>query len=142
MVCCWCRQFTAGQQHVHDESSGRPSIITDDLLELVQEHIMEDRHFTIMELGSHFLLPVAQNYHGALVPQKIECHSNRHQNTKQSTGRSNTMMMAMSFWIISLQVMKRGLNTLTQEQSSSQCIGITVDLPAGLKSSRLCQRGK
>ena len=36
----WCRQFTAGRQHVHDEHSGKPSIIMDDLVELVQEHIM------------------------------------------------------------------------------------------------------
>ena len=44
MVRRWCRQFTAGRQHVHDEErSGRPSIITDDLVELVRESIMENR---------------------------------------------------------------------------------------------------
>ncbi|KDR21819.1 hypothetical protein L798_02621, partial [Zootermopsis nevadensis] len=36
MVRRWCRQFSAGRQSVHDEKrSGRPSIITDDLVELV-----------------------------------------------------------------------------------------------------------
>ena len=56
MVRRWCRQFIAGQQHVHDEErSGRPSIITDDLVKLVPERIMENRRFTITELSSHFL---------------------------------------------------------------------------------------
>jgi hypothetical protein len=55
MVRRWCRQFSAGRQSVHDEKrSGRPSIITDDLVELVRERIMENRHFTITELSSHF----------------------------------------------------------------------------------------
>ena len=39
---------------MHDEHSGRPSIITGDLVELVRERIMENRRFTIMELASHF----------------------------------------------------------------------------------------
>lgn len=54
MVRRWCRQFSAGRQSVHDEKrSGRPSIITDDLVELVWEHIMENRRVTITELSSH-----------------------------------------------------------------------------------------
>ncbi|PNF17893.1 hypothetical protein B7P43_G02234 [Cryptotermes secundus] len=54
MACRWCRQFSAGRQSVHDEKrSGRPSIITDDLVELVRECIMENRRVTITELGSH-----------------------------------------------------------------------------------------
>ncbi|PNF25373.1 hypothetical protein B7P43_G10916 [Cryptotermes secundus] len=54
MVRCWCRQFSAGRQSVHDEThSGWPSIITDDLVELVREHIMENRRITIIELSSH-----------------------------------------------------------------------------------------
>ena len=51
MVHCWCRQFTAGQQHVHDEEhSGRLSLITDDLVELMQLCIMENCRFTFTEL--------------------------------------------------------------------------------------------
>ena len=54
MVRRWCRQFSAGRQSVHDEKrSGRPSIITDSLVELVRERIMENRRVTITELGSH-----------------------------------------------------------------------------------------
>ena len=37
----WCRQFTAGRQHVHDEErSWRPPIISDDLVELFRERII------------------------------------------------------------------------------------------------------
>ena len=37
-----------------EERSGRPSICTDDPVELVRERIMENRRFAIMELSSHF----------------------------------------------------------------------------------------
>ena len=37
----WCRQYTAGRQYVHDERSGKPSIITDDLVELVREPLAQ-----------------------------------------------------------------------------------------------------
>ena len=56
-----------------EEYSGRASIITDDLVELVWECIMENYRFTIMELSGHFPLFVAQNCHGAPVAQKIVC---------------------------------------------------------------------
>ena len=40
---------------MHDEErSERPSIIMQDLVELVQERIMENLCFTITELSSHF----------------------------------------------------------------------------------------
>ena len=60
---------------MHGKRSGRPSIITDDLVELVREHFMENRRFTITELSSHlpleFLLLVAQHCHGEPVVLKI-----------------------------------------------------------------------
>ena len=57
---------------MHDEErSGNSSIITDDLVELVGERIMENRRFTSTELSSHFPLLVAQNCHGAPVVQEI-----------------------------------------------------------------------
>ena len=37
-----------------EERSGMPSIITDDLVELVRERIMENPRFTITELSSHY----------------------------------------------------------------------------------------
>ncbi|KAJ4445410.1 hypothetical protein ANN_07215 [Periplaneta americana] len=55
MVRRWCRQFTGGRQNVHDEArSGRPSIVTDDLVEQVRQRIVENRRYTIRELSSHF----------------------------------------------------------------------------------------
>ena len=52
-----------------------------------------------------------------------------------------TMMMATSFWTESSQVMKCGLHTSLQKPNSSQCIGITVNLPARRNSGRLCLHG-
>ena len=74
MVSRWWRQFTAGRQYVHEECGGRPSIIMDNLVELVWECIMENHRFAIMELSSHFPLLVSQKCHGAPVVQKIVCH--------------------------------------------------------------------
>ncbi|PNF19635.1 hypothetical protein B7P43_G01081 [Cryptotermes secundus] len=51
---CGYGGLLAGRQSVHDEKrSGQPSIITDDLVELVREHVMENRRVTIAELSSH-----------------------------------------------------------------------------------------
>ena len=56
---------------MHDEEgSGRLSIITDDLVELVRERIMENSRFRITKLSSNLPLLVAQNCHGAPVVQK------------------------------------------------------------------------
>ncbi|KAJ4436137.1 hypothetical protein ANN_18764 [Periplaneta americana] len=55
MVRRWYRQFSEGRQSVHDEErSGRPSLINDDHVEVVRQCIMENRHFMITELSSHF----------------------------------------------------------------------------------------
>ena len=47
-----------------------------------------------------------------------------------------------NFWTRSSQMMKRGLRTLPQKPSSSQCIHIPVDLPVRHNSSRLCRHLK
>ena len=55
MVRHWCRQFSEGRQSVHDEErNGRSSLINDDLVELVQQRVMENRCFTITDLSRHF----------------------------------------------------------------------------------------
>ncbi|GFS54198.1 HTH_48 domain-containing protein [Trichonephila clavipes] len=44
----WVRAFKDGRENVHDEPrSGRSSVITDDLVNAVDEKIREDRQFTI-----------------------------------------------------------------------------------------------
>lgn len=51
----WCIRFKNGRTNVHDEErSGRPSIVTDDLLAKVDEKIRENRRFTITELSLCF----------------------------------------------------------------------------------------
>ncbi|GFU21283.1 HTH_48 domain-containing protein [Trichonephila clavipes] len=47
----WCVQFKNGRTNVRDEEkSGRPSIVTDELVTKVDEDIRENRRFTVMEL--------------------------------------------------------------------------------------------
>ncbi|GFX95014.1 histone-lysine N-methyltransferase SETMAR [Trichonephila clavipes] len=51
----WVRAFKDGRKNVHDEPrSGRPSVITDDLVKAVDEKIREDRRFTISTLALEF----------------------------------------------------------------------------------------
>ncbi|GFV86121.1 uncharacterized protein TNCV_671181 [Trichonephila clavipes] len=82
MVHRWCRQFLEGCQSVHNEErSGRPSLIKVDLVELVRQRVMENRHFTITELSSQFI-QISQSLLHEIVTkhppavQKIEdvCH--------------------------------------------------------------------
>lgn len=51
----WVRAFNDGRENVHDEPrSGRPSIITEDLIKAVEEKIYENRRFTISSLALEF----------------------------------------------------------------------------------------
>ncbi|GFU48381.1 HTH_48 domain-containing protein [Trichonephila clavipes] len=51
----WVRAFKDGRENVHDEPRfGRPSVITDDLVNAVDEKIREDRRFTISPLALEF----------------------------------------------------------------------------------------
>ena len=93
---------------MHDEErSGRSSLITDNLVELVRERIMENRSFTITEFSSHFPLLVAQNCHGAPV-QKIVCQVGTKASDTRTQSKAHevridisaaaTMMTGRSFW--------------------------------------------
>jgi hypothetical protein len=47
MVRRWCRMFSEGRTNVHDDDrSGRPSLVTVNLLDQVNEKIRENRRFT------------------------------------------------------------------------------------------------
>jgi transposase len=47
--------FSEGRTNVHDnDRSGRPSLVTADLLDQVNEKIRENRRFTMSELSKHF----------------------------------------------------------------------------------------
>jgi hypothetical protein len=42
----WCRMFNEGRTNVHDDDlSGRPSLVTADLLDQVNEKILKNRRF-------------------------------------------------------------------------------------------------
>jgi hypothetical protein len=50
-----CRMFKDGRKNIHDEErSGRPSVVSDDLVRSVDQKICERRRFTISELLCEF----------------------------------------------------------------------------------------
>lgn len=51
----WVRSFKNGRKNVHDEErSGRPSVVSDELVEKINAKIRDNRRFTISELSSEF----------------------------------------------------------------------------------------
>jgi transposase len=51
----WCRMFKDGRIDVHDEErSGRPSVMSDDLVQSVDQKICERRCFTNSELSCEY----------------------------------------------------------------------------------------
>jgi transposase len=51
----WCTLFKDGQTKVHDEErSGRPSAVSDDLAQGIDQKICERWHFTVSELSFEF----------------------------------------------------------------------------------------
>ena len=52
----WCREFSEGKTDVHDDQrSGRPFLISHDLLQEIEGEILANRHVTITEL--HHIIP-------------------------------------------------------------------------------------
>jgi len=55
MVRKWVQMFNEGRENVYDEApSGRPSLVTDDLVLNANERVCDNRHFTISDLSLHF----------------------------------------------------------------------------------------
>jgi transposase len=53
----WWRMFNEGRIKVQDkERSGRPSLITEDLKNMTNQHIRTNRHFTVDEIHEIFPL--------------------------------------------------------------------------------------
>ncbi|XP_026815448.1 protein GVQW3-like [Rhopalosiphum maidis] len=51
----WCREFKNGRTNVHDGlRSGRPSILTDDIVKKVENAVRDDRRLTLDELSAMF----------------------------------------------------------------------------------------
>jgi hypothetical protein len=77
MVKSWCRIFSEGRKNIHDDDrNGRPSLVTADLLDQVNEKIRESIKFIMSEL-SHisrtFLFFTARNRHGVLAVSQTVC---------------------------------------------------------------------
>lgn len=51
----WCREFKNGRTSVHDDQrSGRPSIVTDEIVEKIENALRDDRRVTVDELSAMF----------------------------------------------------------------------------------------
>lgn len=74
MVRRWVRQFKEGRDTVHDEErSGRPSVVSDDLVCSVEEKIKENRKFTITDLAHEFP-QVSRTVMYEIVTEKLGFH--------------------------------------------------------------------
>jgi transposase len=59
----WCKQFRDGHTDVHDEGGrGRHSIVTDELVQKVEQCVHGKRSFTILELSEEDSV-ILQNLH-------------------------------------------------------------------------------
>uniref|UniRef100_A0A6P7H3M8 Protein GVQW3-like n=1 Tax=Diabrotica virgifera virgifera TaxID=50390 RepID=A0A6P7H3M8_DIAVI len=51
----WCRKFKEGRNDVHDEGGqGRNSVVTDELVQRVDEAVRNNRRFTLTSLAMEF----------------------------------------------------------------------------------------
>jgi hypothetical protein len=50
----WCQVFSEGRTNVHDERSGRQSLITEDLKNKIDQHIRTNKRFTLDEIHEKF----------------------------------------------------------------------------------------
>ncbi|GFT77149.1 histone-lysine N-methyltransferase SETMAR [Trichonephila clavipes] len=74
MVRRWVRQFNKGRSEVHDdERSGRPSLITEELVHAIDEKIKENRKFTISALAMEFL-QISRSLMHEIVTDKLKFH--------------------------------------------------------------------
>lgn len=70
----WCIDFKNGRTNVHDEDrSGRPSLVTDELVMKINDKIREDRRFTITELLKHFP-QISRSLVHEIVAEKLGYH--------------------------------------------------------------------
>jgi transposase len=70
----WCRIFTDVRTNVHDEErSGRPTVVSDDLVQSVDQIICERRRFTISELSSE-ILQISHIVLYELITVGLGCH--------------------------------------------------------------------
>ena len=67
----WCRDFSEGRTDVHDDQRrGRPSLISDDLLQEIEGEIRANRRMTIRELN-HIIPEVSKTAIHEAVTDKL-----------------------------------------------------------------------
>jgi hypothetical protein len=67
----WCREFSKGRTDVHKEqSSSRPSLISDDLPQKIEKEIYADQHGMVRELH-HFIPEVSKTTIHEAVTEKL-----------------------------------------------------------------------
>jgi hypothetical protein len=113
----WCRMFKAGWTDVHDEEqSGQPSIVSDDLVQSVDQKICERWCFTISELSCEFsripctllyeIITVRPGYHkfcARWIPKMLKSVHKAQRLAFALTFFSDTTKMTMNFSITSYE---------------------------------------
>ena len=94
-----------------EEYSGRSFIFTDDLVELVQERILENRRFTITELRSHF-------------PQIFHSFLHKIVTEYQAADFYDTGMQKLVSWVINVSI----TNVNMLKNSSTPAVSVPINL--------------
>ena len=137
----WCREFSEGRTHVHDEQrSGRPALISYDFLQEIEEEICSNRHVMIREL--HHIIPeVSKSTIHEAVTEKLGYRKLcAHWVPKMITDDHKTKWVGstlkflmrykeMSLWTPLWLEMKRGFFTTLLNPSNSHCNGAICILP-------------
>ena len=70
----WCIVFKNGRTNIHDEErSGRPTIVTDELVAKINVKINANRRFTITEFSLEFP-PISRSLLHEIVTEKLDYH--------------------------------------------------------------------
>ena len=100
MVRKWVRAFKDGRKNVHDEErSGRPSVISDDLLQKVEENVKMIRPFTFSSLSEE----IPQVSRMKLLPNPLQWLS--YQAAKSMTKARKTLLFDMISALILEEIM-------------------------------------
>ncbi|KAG8299788.1 hypothetical protein J6590_092508 [Homalodisca vitripennis] len=92
----WCHEFKTGRTYVHDDQrSGRPSIVTDELEEIIEKAVRDDRRLALDELSAMFPQISRSLIHEKItetlgyrkLPLKEQHKLNRVQNSKEFSER-------------------------------------------------------
>jgi len=117
MVRKWVGMFNEGRENVHDEArSGRPSLVNNDLVRMVNERVRDDRCFTISDLSLHFpqisrtlLYDIVSSHLGPRRQHSMRVYKNLYPATISAS------IMAANMWENSLKNVKSDNNKILYE---------------------------